>query len=134
MGEKKTKKTQTKKSSSQEVGNAKLVAILSYIFLIGVIWYFVDENVKGKKLPKIHVQSALTLAIASIILWIIGTVVAAIAVVPIIGWIIAILAGIPILLANLGILGLAIFGFVYAIQEKKKYPPLVGRFAKKFNI
>ena len=47
--------------------NSKLVAILSY-FLVGVIWYLVDEKVKKSPLAKFHVKQALNLMIISIVL------------------------------------------------------------------
>ena len=40
----------------------KLVIILSY-FLIGIIWYFIDEKLQKSKLVKFHVKQALNLFI-----------------------------------------------------------------------
>ena len=122
MGEKKTKKTQTKKSSSQEVGNAKLVAILSYIFIIGIIWYFVDKDVQKSSLAKHHVQQGIVLVLTSLAINFIG------GVIPILGWLIILPLG------NLAVFVFWIFGLVYALQEKEKNIPLIGQFGKKFNI
>ena len=122
MGEKKTKKTQTKKSSSQEVGNAKLVAILSYIFIIGIIWYFVDKDVQKSSLAKHHVQQGIVLVLTSLAINFIG------GVIPILGWLIILPLG------NLAVFIFWVFGLVYALQEKEKNIPLIGQFGKKFNI
>lgn len=124
MGENKTKKkkTQTKKSSTSEVKNAKLVAILSYIFIIGIIWYFVDKEVQKSSLAKHHVQQGIVLVLTSLAINFVG------GVIPILGWLIILPLG------NLVVFVFWVFGLVYALQEKEKNIPLIGQFGKKFNI
>jgi len=93
---------------------AKLVAILSYITIIGwVIALILNQNNKTK-LGSFHVRQSLILIIAgalgSVIFWI-----------PLIGW------ALFILLVVFWIMGL-----VYAIQGQMKEIPLIGSYAQRW--
>jgi len=90
---------------------SKLVAILSYITLIGWIIALILNMQKKTELGSFHIRQALLLMIAGIILtWI-----------PIIGWILAIVVFI-----------FWIMGLVYAIQGQMKEVPLIGSYAQKW--
>ncbi len=95
----------------------KLVAVLSY-FLIGIIWYFVDKEMRESKLVKFHVKQSLNLYVFNVIL--------------------AILYGFLYFLIfiwmilDLGLTILWIFGLVYAFKEETKEIPLIGQFAEKY--
>ena len=91
--------------------NAKLVAIVSYITVIGwIIAYLM--NMKNKTdFGSFHIRQALILVIAGII----------ISFIPVIGWLLGIVVFV-----------LWIFGLVYAIQGQKKEIPLVGSLAQQW--
>lgn len=112
-----------------KVENEKLVAILSY-FLIGIIWYFVDDKMKKSELVKFHVKQSLNLALFSIVLSIALSIVSPILVfIPIVGWLALLVLGFgtPIFTFVLFIMGV-----INAANEKKKEVPLIGQFAKKY--
>ena len=90
---------------------AKVVAILSYITLVGWIIALILNMNKKTDLGSFHLRQALLLVIAWIIFWWI----------PVIGW-----------LLNIVILVFAIMGLVYAIQGQKKEIPLIGSLAQKW--
>ncbi len=126
------KKTQSKKKGAPEhttptvskdasASDGKACAVLAY-FLVGIIWYFVDEKMKSNELAKIHVKQALVLLLASIIVSVAG------AIIPIIGWfIIGPIGGIIVFV-------LWIIGIVYAATGKVQGVPLLGNFADKLKL
>lgn len=123
MGEKKSnKKVKIEEKSSQKVENEKLVAILAYVFIIGIIWYFVDEKIQKSSLAKHHVQQGIVLTLTSIAINFVGSAI------PVLGWFIILPLG------NLLVFILWIIGIVYALQEKQKNIPLIGQFGKKLKI
>ena len=102
--------------------NAKICAILSY-FLVGIIWYFVDEQMKKNAFAKHHAKQALVLLIVSVI-WNVAYVflsIITLGLFALVGWIV-----------SLGLFVLWIIGLVYAITDKKTQIPLIGGFADKF--
>ena len=101
--------------------NEKLCAILSYL-LIGIIWYFADENMKKSSFARYHAKQGIVFLITSLIL---SAVAAAI---PFIGWFI--LA--PIF--NILLLVLLILGIINAAQGKEKELPIIGGYAKKLDF
>lgn len=85
--------------------NAKLVAILSYITLIGWIIALVLHMNGKTKLGGFHIRQSLIIMLAAIVLgWI-----------PVIGWIFSIIVFI-----------FWILGLIYAIQGKETLVPIIG--------
>lgn len=109
--------------NNKEVEDGKVCAILSY-FLIGIIWFLVDDKMKKNKFVKYHVKQSLILIVASIALSIVNTI---LLFVPVIGWLI-------ILVANIFIFVLWILGIVYSARGEEKELPLIGQFAKHLNF
>lgn len=104
--------------------DGKICAILAYL-LIGIIWYFADDNMKKNDFAKYHVKQGLNLIVISIGLGILWSFLGfTIILIPII-FIIA-----PIL--NIILFVLWIIGIINAINNKKKEVPIVGKFAKKY--
>ena len=101
--------------------NSKLCAILAYL-LFGVIWYFVDEDLKKDKFVKFHVQQALVLLLLPLAVNVIGTII------PVLGWLIILPIG------NLIVLVLWVMGVYYALTGKEKPLPIVGKYGKKLKI
>jgi len=106
------------KKSEKFKQNEKLCGILTY-FLAGIIWYFVDEEMKKSKFVKFHVKQALILLIANIIISVAGSII------PFIGWFIILPLG------SLFILILWIIGIISAINGKEKELPIIGKYAEK---
>ncbi len=111
--------------------NSKICAVLAYIFLIGVIWYFADEKMKKSAFAKFHVKQGLFLFIVGISLAVLFSIVSTVLVfIPIIGWILGALL-VPVgLVVNIGLLVLWVFGLINAASEKKEPVPLIGKFAE----
>ena len=107
--------------AKEKVENEKLVAILSY-FLIGIIWYFVDEKMKKSAFAKFHVKQALVFTIISSIVIVVGTII------PVLGWFVILPLG-GIAMTILGIMGI-----INAINLKTKELPVIGKYAKKFKF
>jgi len=99
---------------------SKICAILSYL-LVGIIWYFVDENMKKDKFVKYHVKQGLVL----LIVWVIGDIVFSI--IPVIGWILF-----PIF--SLAMIVLMVLGIINAANGQEKELPIIGQFASKFTF
>lgn len=94
--------------AKQKVENEKLVAILSWFFPIGLIWYFADAKMKKSDFAKFHVKQSLICAIASIVL----------SIIPFIGWLISLV--------------LWVIGLMSAIKGTKKLLPVIGKLAEKW--
>lgn len=103
--------------------NAKLVAILSYITLIGWIIALVLYLQKKSALGGYHIRQTLLLLITWVVVWVVGTILVWI---PIIGRIVGILLWVVwVLLFVLWILGL-----ISAINEEQKPIPVIGSLAQ----
>ena len=90
---------------------SKLVAILSYITLIGWIIALILNMNKKTELGSFHIRQALLLVILNIVLWWI----------PVIGWILQVV-----------VLVLWVMGLVYAVQGQMKEIPLIGKYAQQW--
>ena len=109
----------TQSSTSTSTDNSKICAILCYI-LIGVIWYFVDENMRRNSFVRYHAKQGLILIIASVVFNIIGSI-------PFLGWAIAWILQIIVLIW-------VIQGIVNAANNKTKPLFVIGPIAEKWNI
>ena len=112
--------------------HGKVCAILSY-FLVGIIWYFVDEKMRKDSFAKFHAKQALFLLITSFVVSILlGVLSTILFIIPFIG---AIFAGLLGTIVSLAILILWLFGVIYAATENKKVVPIIGSYAEKiFNF
>ena len=80
MNEEKNNETQDNESKNDASSNsdsnsgssAKTCAVLAYL-AIGVIWHFLDENMRKDSFAKFHVKQALGLIIADIVLMVVLT-------------------------------------------------------------
>lgn len=105
------------KTNSHE--HEQLASILSF-FLIGVIWYFADEELKKNKVVKHFTKQALVLFGVAIL---VGIITSILAFVPIIGWI-------AMLVLNITLIVLLIIGIIRAVKGDKEKLPLIGEFDK----
>lgn len=106
-----------KTATTQEVEKvneeAKKIAIISYITIIGLVIAFVMNNEKKLDFAKYHIRQSVGLCAMGFALGVIGMI-------PILGWIINIV-GIFVLLY------MWIIGLMNAINEKEKPVPFLGK-------
>ena len=112
----------------------QIVSALCY-FLIGIIWYLVDQDAKRDPLIQFHAKQGLVFLIAAILYGIAfhlvsGLLSILLGWIPVIGSIILTIVGI---LAYIPLIW-AILGVVSAVQEKEKELPLIGHLGKKLNF
>ena len=105
-----------------DVEDGKLCAILSYIFFIGIIWYFVDEKMKKNKFVNYHVKQALVLFITAVILQVVSRLLAFL-------WLWFLMWVIDIIL-----LVLFLFGIFKAINGKMEPLPVIGKYGENFKL
>ena len=99
------------KAAAPKPDQGKLVAILSYITLVGWIIALILHMNNKTDLGGFHLRQALLLILANIVFWWI----------PVVGWILQIV-----------VLVLWIMGLIYAIQGQMKEIPLIGSYAQKW--
>jgi uncharacterized membrane protein len=87
--------------------DAKVVAIFSYVTLVGWIVAIVLHNNNRSELGAYHLRQSLGLMLTMAVLWFI----------PVIGWIL-----------NIVLFIFMIIGLIYASQEEQKPVPVVGEF------
>ena len=112
----------------------KLISALCY-FLVGIIWYLIDEDAKKDPQIQFHANQGTVFLIAALIYGIIFTILMTIvtvifSLIPVIG---------PIIITIIGLLRFvplifAIIGVLNAIQEKEKELPIIGHYAKKLDF
>ncbi|EMY79905.1 hypothetical protein pgond44_14583 [Psychroflexus gondwanensis ACAM 44] len=100
-------------SNSSVNKEAKNIAIISYITIVGLIIAFVMNSDKKHEFSSYHIHQSLGLGLTSLAIGFIG-------IIPIIGWIINIL-GVFVLLY------MWIMGLVNATNEKQKPIPIFGK-------
>ncbi|HRY36544.1 MAG TPA: hypothetical protein P5230_01520 [Candidatus Magasanikbacteria bacterium] len=108
-------------NNNSDVDSGKVCAILSYLF-IGIVWFFIDENMKKNAFAKFHVKQSLVLLVVSLILQIVGTIL------PIIGWFLIL----P--LSGLFSLIWMLLGILNAFNGESKELPIIGKYSSKFNF
>jgi len=108
--------TKTEVGSTEVVAvnkEAKKIAVISYITIIGLVIAFVMNNEKKLDFARYHIRQSLGLCATGLALGLIGMI-------PILGWIINIV-GIFVLLY------MWIMALMNAINEKEKPAPLLGK-------
>lgn len=117
-------------AESKPLDNGVVCAILCY-FLVGIIWYFADENMKKNELARYHAKQGLVLLIASIAVSILFGIIWAIFVfIPMLWFLITAISWIVWLFFFV----VWIFGIVYAATGKLKPMPIIGKFGEKFKF
>lgn len=103
-----------------EHDNTTICAILAYL-LVGIIWYFADEEMQKSPFVKYHVKQGLLLLIAAVIVSVARSFFVFI---PIIGWLISAALTLIILIAM-------IVGLINALNKKKQPMPIIGTYAEQ---
>jgi uncharacterized membrane protein len=102
--------------------NETILAMLAYpIFIVSLIWYVLDEDMKKKKECKYHLEQGFIL----FILWILVTQVTPF--IPFIGSVIATIGWLIVVI-------LMVLGIINASKGKKEPLPIIGHFADKVNF
>lgn len=117
-----------KKKMKKEGNNNNLCAILSYL-LIGIIWYFLDKDMKKDSFVRFHVKQGLVLLLFGIVWSIFLNILFGISMFGFfypLFWSMRILSYVPLVFAILGIIN--------AANNKKKELPIIGKFAEKLNF
>ncbi len=91
--------------------NKKITSVVAYLTWIGLIIAFVAGDKDG---AKFHLNQAL-------VIWLAGIILGIVAVIPILGWIVGLVGSIFLFVCW-------IMGLVYAIQEQEKEVPILGKF------
>ena len=91
--------------------NKKITSVVAYLTWIGLIIAFVAGDKDG---AKFHLNRAL-------VIWLAGIILGIVAVIPILGWIVGLVGSIFLFVCW-------IMGLVYAIQEQEKEVPILGKF------
>ncbi len=91
--------------------NKKITSVVAYLTWIGLIIAFVAGDKEG---AKFHLNQAL-------VIWLAGIILGIVAVIPILGWIVGLVGSIFLFVCW-------IMGLVYAIQEQEKEVPILGKF------
>lgn len=100
-----------------------LCAALAYI-LIGIIWYFVDEQQRKDAFVRFHVRQAVALLIVGLIVAVVHGVLYWI---PFIGWLLSVAI-------SIGMLILWLIGIIGALTGKQNPIPIVASIAKNFKF
>ena len=91
--------------------NKKITSVVAYLTWIGLIIACVAGDKDG---AKFHLNQAL-------VIWLAGIILGIVAVIPILGWIVGLVGSIFLFVCW-------IMGLVYAIQEQEKEVPILGKF------
>jgi uncharacterized membrane protein len=102
--------TETVKSAAED---GKIIAIVSYLTIIGLIIAFIMNSDKKNSFASYHIRQSLGLMISYLVLWVL------IARIPYLGWILSTLGSIFLFV-------LWIVGLINAINTKKKPVPVLG--------
>ncbi|QQR64585.1 hypothetical protein IPH92_03420 [Candidatus Kaiserbacteria bacterium] len=109
--------TEAPKPAEVPQDNTVLMSVLAYIGILVLIPYF---TAKENPVVKFHIKQGLVLVVIEVALWVAGSMLYMLA---------------PVLmLANLATLVLSIIGIVNVLNKKQVELPLVGQYAKHFNI
>ncbi|MFA6392025.1 MAG: DUF4870 domain-containing protein [Patescibacteria group bacterium] len=98
---------------SKDIEENKLIAAIGYIWILCLIPLLLK---KDSKFAQFHGKQGLVLFIIDIVGWLVFWI-------PVIGWLFGVL-----------ILALSIIGFIKAISGEYWEMPVIGKFAKKFNL
>ena len=117
------------KSGSE--GNEVACAVLSYL-LVGIIWFFADENMRKSAFVKRHASQGLVILVLSVAASIVLSILSAILVwIPVVGWM---LINIIWVAVELCIFILWIMGVIHAATGKDEKMPFVGEYAEKLKF
>lgn len=116
----------------KEIEEGKIVAILSYL-LVGIIWFFIDEEMKKNSFVKFHVKQGLALVIIGFSFSILISILFGMVGFMMVNLSFMVLGGLSQII-NLGLLVLSVMGIVSAINGTKKELPWIEVVTKKLTF
>ena len=116
----------------KEVEEGKIVAILSYL-LVGILWFFIDEEMKKNSFVKFHVKQGLALVIIGFSFSILISILFGLVGFMMINLSFMVLGGLSQII-NLGLLVLSVMGIISAINGTKKELPWIELITKKLTF
>ncbi|MFA6551142.1 MAG: DUF4870 domain-containing protein [Patescibacteria group bacterium] len=105
------------KFDANDIENNKIIASLSYIFILCLIPLLLK---KKSEFAQLHARQGLTITVAWFVLWVIG-------VVPILGWLIA-------FFGNLALLVISIMGVIKTLDGQAWKIPYIYEWSKKWDL
>ena len=96
----------------------QLAAVLCY-FIVGIIWFFADDEMHKSELVKFHSKQAINLAVFNVSLAVVSLII------PVVGAEIGSIGGMLLLV-------LWVIGLISAVNEKQKKVPIIGDIANKY--
>ena len=108
---------QPKPITDKDIRDNRLVAAVSYIFLLCLLPLF---GKKQSKFAQFHAKQGLILVIAWFVVWVVG-------IIPGIGWVVLVLGTISLLV-------LSLMGITNALAGKYWKMPFLGQYAEKINL
>jgi len=105
--------TQVQKTSDSDVENNKIMAAISYVWILCLVPLFLKRR---SKFCQFHAKQGLVLFIIEVIGWLIFWI-------PLIGWLLFIF-----------ILVMAVMGIMNAMQGNYWEMPILGKYARKINL
>jgi len=103
--------------SSSDVEDNKIIASLSYIFILCLVPLFLKRK---SAYAQFHARQGLTIAVAWFALWVIG-------IVPVLGWLIAFFGNILLMIVS-------IIGIIKALNGEEWKIPYIYEWSKKWNL
>jgi uncharacterized membrane protein len=107
------KDAHTQSEAPHTSSDAKTIAIIAYLTIIGLAIAFVMNKDKQEDFATYHIKQSLGLVLLSLGLFVVGMI-------PILGWIVS-------FLGTLFLLYLWIMGLIHAINNEKKPVPILGK-------
>ncbi len=104
-------------------GKEKACAGLSYL-LIGIIWFFVDKEMRNSHFVKFHAGQGIVLLLVGVVAAVLNTI---LVIIPVIGWL-------AIVAINVCLLILWVYGIWNVLTGKQKELFVIGQYAKKLKL
>ena len=112
-----TAKTAEKTFDSKDMEDNRIIASLSYIFILCLVPLLLKKN---SEFTQFHARQGLTITVAWFGFWVIG-------IVPILGWMIAFLGNILLLIVS-------ILGVIKTLNGENWKIPFIYEWSKKWNL
>lgn len=105
------------KSGGNDVEDNKVIAALSYIFILCLVPLFLKRN---SVFAQFHAKQGLTITVAWFVFWVIG-------IIPVLGWLISFLGSMLLLVVS-------IIGIIKTLNGEKWQIPYIYEWSKRWNL
>ncbi|NTV23456.1 MAG: hypothetical protein HGA85_03715 [Nanoarchaeota archaeon] len=125
-------------NSESSFDQEKFCCILAWFFPFGLLWWYLDENMKKNRHVKFQVKQSLTLVaffiVYSFVSLIATQVTGILTIIPVLGQMIQLAVGFVLLVIGLALFALWAIGLITIIQEKEQELFLIGKYAVWFRF